>query len=440
MERDFVWNIPPPILEPTSLRSVDESDLGNFFVTLRELRRAFQPVSNVFQFLSSHLTTAKTSYAGSHERRFFIKWPVFQALLSMRRACEDDISFQCDSQTVDLDEKYLTMSKEIKMYTAPRMQVGTFIWCYSLLIPDFSSLQSAKRGVNSWMAFRCECHKTYASRLYSADPTLAYYSKIFKALQQKNTSSLLKTMWDRDPFKAKWSIIARAYTSIRNQVGKTNASIDIFFDIVCPRMGIISVEDYLIWMRWTIETSRDGTILLHQDSLPDLRTFPPEFINGNLTEKDVVRLCAFHNYLTGNDAIAIAGQNTAPSASSFRQAPQQGLFASIPVSQAIDTSSSCIVAKERVEPIAEASSHDSSFNIEDFLTENWHNAAVESDYYNFDGELLSLNDIQSAPLSWDDFIVHSPDPLDSASEDIKDGRTSSGGNVYIEPTTYGRSS
>jgi len=81
-----------------------------------------------------------------------------------------------------------------------------------------------------------------------ADPNLAYYSKIFTRMQQKNTSGLLKIMWNQDPFKAKWSIIARAYTDIRDQVGKANASIEIFFSIVCPKMGIISADDYFARM------------------------------------------------------------------------------------------------------------------------------------------------------------------------------------------------
>jgi hypothetical protein len=78
---------------------------------------------------------------------------------------------------------------------------------------------AAKRPLNSWIAFR------------------AYYSPIFTTFQQKDISGFLKRMWNADPFKAKWTIVAKAYSIIRDKVGKAQAPLDVFLQIVCPHIG-----------------------------------------------------------------------------------------------------------------------------------------------------------------------------------------------------------
>jgi hypothetical protein len=78
---------------------------------------------------------------------------------------------------------------------------------------------AAKRPLNSWMAFR------------------AYYATIFTTFQQKNISGFLTRMWQEDPFKAKWAIVAKAYSIIRDKVGKAHAPLDIFLQTVCPHIG-----------------------------------------------------------------------------------------------------------------------------------------------------------------------------------------------------------
>jgi hypothetical protein len=82
---------------------------------------------------------------------------------------------------------------------------------------------AAKRPLNSWMAFR------------------AYYSPIFATYQQKDISGFLTGMWQADPFHAKWTIAAKAYSVIRDKVGKAQAPLDTFLHIVCPLLGKLPV-------------------------------------------------------------------------------------------------------------------------------------------------------------------------------------------------------
>ncbi|KAA8645453.1 uncharacterized protein ATNIH1004_006872 [Aspergillus tanneri] len=55
-----------------------------------------------------------------------------------------------------------------------------------------------RRPLNSFIAFR------------------SYYSVIFPELTQKAKSGILRFLWQNDPFKAKWAILAKAYSIIRD--------------------------------------------------------------------------------------------------------------------------------------------------------------------------------------------------------------------------------
>ncbi|KAI9884389.1 MAG: hypothetical protein M1823_003821 [Watsoniomyces obsoletus] len=57
-----------------------------------------------------------------------------------------------------------------------------------------------KRPLNSFIAYR------------------SYYSSMFSALQQKEISGLLNRLWQAGPFKAKWTILAKAYSVHQKQL------------------------------------------------------------------------------------------------------------------------------------------------------------------------------------------------------------------------------
>lgn len=229
-------------------------------------------------------------------------------------------------------------------------------------------------------------------------------------------------MWDQDPFKAKWSIIARAYTNIRDQVGKANASIEIFFSIVCPRMGIIGVDDYFARMEWVAETREDGSVILNRNFVPDLAAFPSEIMSSNLTEKDVVHFCALHKYLSPSDAIAITGSNATLGGLAITQASQQGLLAPSPALQSTASSNSDIPQPVIDDTVAGASPA-LDFDADRFLGENFHFPVDQSDYYTLEEGQYGLDDFQSQPngSQWDFFNIYDPNALDGVLDDA--GRT-----------------
>jgi len=140
-------------------------------------------------------------------------------------------------------------------------------------------------------------------------------------------------MWQQDPFKAKWTIIARGYSSIRDHVGKINAPLDAFLKLVCPVIGIIRIEDYLEKMSWSIEITPDSHISLQQVYPPKIEAFEPYLMNTSMTERDVINFVASQGYITRQAANTITGSRPmrVTRASRQRLHPQEGLLACRPV-------------------------------------------------------------------------------------------------------------
>lgn len=103
-----------------------------------------------------------------------------------------------------------------------------------------------------------------------------------------------------------------------------------FLEIVCPQIGIIGVNEYLIKMNWVIETAEDGSIFLRQHSSPDFDAFSSHIMNTPMTEKDVTYYCAFRGYITPQTSFQVAGP-IAQGRNNTTTTPQQGLLASAPV-------------------------------------------------------------------------------------------------------------
>ncbi|KAF2674961.1 hypothetical protein BT63DRAFT_420214 [Microthyrium microscopicum] len=107
-------------------------------------------------------------------------------------------------------------------------------------VPKLSSAPPAKRSkamrpLNSFMAFR------------------AYYSTMFDRQQQKMISGYLHRMWKDDMHKAKWALIAKAYSTIRDQAGKVNAPLNDFLEFVCPLIIVPTPETYMLRMGYELD-------------------------------------------------------------------------------------------------------------------------------------------------------------------------------------------
>lgn len=121
--------------------------------------------------------------------------------------------------------------------------------------------------------------------------TAAFYSPIFKNYQQKDISGLLTILWQSDPFKAKWSIMAKAYSLIRDRVGKEAAPLDLFLDLIYPCIGIVGPDEYLELLHWNLLVSDEGVKLV-RDFASDRTNLDYRFAVSNMSVNDIlVNLC-----------------------------------------------------------------------------------------------------------------------------------------------------
>lgn len=103
-------------------------------------------------------------------------------------------------------------------------------------------------------------------------------------------------VWQQEPFKAKWAIIAKAYSVLRDGLGKDNAPLDKFFEISCSFMDIIEPAQYFVTMGWEIIIAEDGEPFMQRNEKP---LNPVFYIRGS-SVNDVIIHCHIKKYFTGS--------------------------------------------------------------------------------------------------------------------------------------------
>lgn len=108
-------------------------------------------------------------------------------------------------------------------------------------------------------------------------------------------------MWQNDPFKAKWSILAKAYSIIRESNSKSDAPLDMFLAVTCPLIGVIPRDEYLRAMGWTIAELDDGVKHMERLYTPQIASFPESILTTNMSSEDIVAHCLSVSYVRQND-------------------------------------------------------------------------------------------------------------------------------------------
>jgi len=141
----------------------------------------------------------------------------------------------------------------------------------------------------------------------TANASPGYYSKIFRGMQQKEISGNLTLIWQEDPFKAKWSILAKSYSLIRDNQGKIKAPLDKFLAINGPLIGIIKPENYLRALNWEIARDEDGGIVMYRQDKP----VDDRYFITNTSVNDVLLHSYRQGYFTGNLSAVLSADNEA---------------------------------------------------------------------------------------------------------------------------------
>ena len=134
-----------------------------------------------------------------------------------------------------------------------------------------------------------------------------YYSTIFLSFQQKEISGFLTVLWQNDPFKAKWSILAKSYSLIRDSQGKANAPLEKFLAINGPLIGVIEPAQYLEALSWEVAVDENGQTVMrrHGNSIDE------QLFITNVSVNDVIRNSYDQGYFTGDLAKVLLSKNEA---------------------------------------------------------------------------------------------------------------------------------
>nr|AGH03156.1 alpha box protein [Leptographium clavigerum] len=83
------------------------------------------------------------------------------------------------------------------------------------------------RPLNAFMAFR------------------SFYNRMLPNMQQKERSGVLTALWNVDPYKNQWAIIAKVFSYLRGELGKDTVSLSSFLEHACAVLGIPPLDNYL---------------------------------------------------------------------------------------------------------------------------------------------------------------------------------------------------
>ena len=119
-------------------------------------------------------------------------------------------------------------------------------------------------------------------------------------LQQKDISGIMTNLWQSDRSKAKWAILAKAYTLIRDKKGKANAPLDSFLNLNAPLIGIPKPDEYMNKLGWEIIISSNGEAKLRRNTDNDAAESAAGAMS-NASVQDIIAHSYEHGYINAQD-------------------------------------------------------------------------------------------------------------------------------------------
>lgn len=142
---------------------------------------------------------------------------------------------------------------------------------------------------------------------------------MFPEMTQKTKSGIIKDLWQVDPYKGKWAILAKAYSILRDDHRK-NVSLDTFLELTVPFISLIQPQDYLEIM---------GCRLIVTNNQHSIESISPARHNmsesaTNYSVEDVVDFCYERGYVD-YDSAQLANQSETTSQILFAAQPNSNI-------------------------------------------------------------------------------------------------------------------
>jgi hypothetical protein len=153
-------------------------------------------------------------------------------------------------------------------------------------------MPSLDSGVSLLLALGTQRVKLTIAGYYIAIP-------IFKQYPMKKLSHLLGQLWESDPNKPLWSLMAKAWSTIRDRIGKDNAPLDGFFAIICPYLQMPLPEMYLDLHGWTLSTDKEGGPTLSRDKNSQPASITAGVAHMPISVEDIIAYSQVMGYAQG---------------------------------------------------------------------------------------------------------------------------------------------
>ncbi|KAH6877851.1 mating type protein MAT1-1-1 [Alternaria rosae] len=158
----------------------------------------------------------------------------------------------------------------------------------------FTTSEKPKKALNAFVAFRC--YYVTASEL--------------KKWPMKKLSSIIGLLWEGDMYKSYWSLFAKAWSAIRDQVGKDEAPLDRFLIIICGHLNIPEPESYLGFYGWSLSINKDGNPIISRDGSPEFACIGAGVVDIALSVEDIIAYVQSMGYAPTYAAIESTSSST----------------------------------------------------------------------------------------------------------------------------------
>ncbi|KAI4945249.1 CDK-activating kinase assembly factor mat1 [Alternaria arbusti] len=156
----------------------------------------------------------------------------------------------------------------------------------------FTTPEKAKKALNAFVAFRC--YYVTASEL--------------KKWPMKKLSSIIGALWEADMYKSYWSLMAKAWSTIRDQVGKVEAPLDRFLIIICGHLHIPEPESYLAFYGWSLSINKEGNPFISRDGSLEFACIGAGVADIALSVEDIIAYVQSMGY--ASTYVAIEGTSS----------------------------------------------------------------------------------------------------------------------------------
>ncbi len=220
-------------------------------------------------------------------------------------------------------------------------------------------------------------------------------------------------VWQHDPFKGKWAIIAKSYSVLRDSLGKENAPLDKFLAISCSLMAIIEPTQYFVIMGWEIVTAENGEPFMCRNENPiDARLF-----SNTLSVNDVICHSYYEGYFTGDLSKVLLSENEAAMAMATTTQPTSNDTNPLPVVTEAHHDNSELTDYPDAEGLE---NEDGVLDMEDSAEDATAEADPASSTHEVTQEITTETDTHEAELVTEDAeksIMKSPNPFEVSMTD-----------------------